>query len=76
MSSLTDELRQLAFICGIEQEIYIQDTGKHTSLIIEGKCKGGNNTYKYDFYKQTFYPHYPNKVTVYGENMTASMLLD
>lgn len=76
MSSLTDELRELGFLCGIEQEIYIQDTGKYTSLIIEGERKGGDDSYRYDFYKQTFYPHYPNKVTVYGENMTASMLLD
>ena len=75
MSGLSDELRQLGFLCGIEQEIYIQDTGKYTSLIIEGEMKGGD-IYRYDFYKQTFYPHYPNKVTVYGENMTASMLLD
>jgi|GEM_PF-1056290 len=76
MSGLTDELRGLGFLCGIEQEIYIQDTGKYTSLIIEGERKGGDNSYKYDFYKQTFYPNYPNKVTVYGQNMTASMLLD
>jgi hypothetical protein len=33
MSGLTDELRELGFLCGIEQEIYIQDTGKYTSLI-------------------------------------------
>ena len=76
MSKLPDELRELGFLCGIEQEIYIQDTGKHTSLIIEGERKGDDNSYSYDFYKQTFYPHYPNKVTVYGENMTASILLD
>lgn len=76
MSKLTGELRELGFLCGIEQEIYIQDTGKHTSLIIEGERKGDDNSYRYDFYKQTFYPHYPNKVTVYGENMTASILLD
>ena len=76
MSTLTDELRKLGFLCGIEQEIYIQDTGKYTSLIIEGEHKGDDIFYRYDFYKQTFYPHYPNKVTVYGENMTASILLD
>lgn len=76
MSTLTEELKGLGFLCGVEQEIYIQDTGKYTSLIIEGERKGDDNTYQYDFYKQTFYPHYPNKVTVYGEHMTASVLLD
>lgn len=76
MSSLTEELKELGFLCGIEQEIYIQDTGKYTSLIIEGERKGGDICYKYDFYKQTFYPHYPNKVTVYGKDMTTSMLLE
>lgn len=76
MSSLSDELKGLGFLCDTMQEMYIQDTGRYTSLIIEGEQKGGDNTYRYDFYKQTFYPHYPNKVTVYGENMTASMLLD
>lgn len=76
MSILTDKLNELGFLCGIEEEIYIQDTGKYTTLIIEGERKGDDNSYRYDFYKQTFYPHYPNKVTVYGENMTAPMLLD
>lgn len=76
MSKLTDEITELGFLCGIEQEIYIQDTGKHTSLIIEGERKGDDILYRYDFYKQTFYPYYPNKVTLYGENMTASILLD
>jgi hypothetical protein len=76
MSVLTEELRELGFLCGIEQEIYIQDTGKYTSLIIEGERKGDDNSYRYDFYKQTFYPHYPNKVTIYGENMKDVILLE
>ncbi len=75
-SLLTERLYELGFLCGIELEIYIQDTGKYTSLIIEGDQKGGGATYRYDFYKQTFYPHYPNKITVYGENMTAVQLLE
>lgn len=75
-SLLTERLYEFGFLCGIELEIYIQDTGKHTSLMIEGEQKGGDSTYYYDFYKQTFYPHYPNKITVYGENMTAVQLLE
>ncbi|HAC4846971.1 hypothetical protein [Listeria innocua] len=75
-SQLTEELYQLGFLCGFELEIYIRDTGKFTSLIIEGNRKGGDVLYRYDFYKQTFYPYYPNKVTVYGENMSASLLLN
>ena len=38
-SLLTEELYKLGFLCGIEQEIYIRDTGKYTSLIIEGDVK-------------------------------------
>jgi len=74
-SLLTERLYELGFLCGIELQIYIQDTGKYTSLVIEGEQKGGDATYCYDFYKQTFYPHSPNKITVYGENMTAVQLL-
>ena len=74
-SLLTEEFYKLGFLCGIEQEIYIRDTGNYTSLIIEGERKGGDGLYSYDFYKQTFYPHYPNKVTVYRENLPAPLLL-
>lgn len=76
MSHLTTELRKLGFLCGVEQEIYIQDTGMYTSLIIEGEKKGSDKFYTYDFYKQTFYPRYLNKVTVYGENINTSQLLE
>lgn len=74
-SRFTKRLHQLGFLCGVELEVYIQDTGKYTSLIIEGKQKGGESNYQYDFYKQTFFPHYPNRITVYGEHMTAVQLL-
>lgn len=74
-SLLTEKLHERGFLCGIELEIYLQDTGRYTSLIIEGN-KADDGIYRYDFYKQTFYPHYPNKVTVYGEEMSASTLLD
>ncbi|EAD7632636.1 hypothetical protein AB290_11990 [Listeria monocytogenes] len=74
-SFLTEKLYELGFACGIELESYIQDTGKYTSLIIECEQKEGEITYYYDFYKQTFYLHSPNKITVYGENMTAVQLL-
>ncbi|MGX7198776.1 hypothetical protein [Enterococcus nangangensis] len=74
-SLLTEKLYELGFLCGIELEIYIQDTGKYTSLIIENEYKGGD-IYRYDFYKKTFYPRYPNQTTVYGENMTAVELLE
>lgn len=74
-SHLTEKLYSVGFLCGIESEIYIRDTGKYTSLIVEGKRKGGDAQYRYDFYKQTFYPHYPNEVTIYGKNMPAALLL-
>jgi len=75
MSQLTRELQKLDFCCGIELVIYIRDTGKYTSLIIEGEHKGGDVLYRYDFYKQTFYPHSQNKVTIYGKKLTAPVLL-
>ena len=31
--------------------------------------------YLYVFYKQTFYPHHPNTVTVYGAGLTAFYLI-
>lgn len=68
---LTERLYELGFLCGIELEIYIQDTSKHTLLIIEGEQKGSGATYRYDFYKQTFYSHYSNKITICEKNMTA-----
>jgi len=74
-SILTEKLSALGFFCGIELELYIQDTGNYTSLIIEGTRGIGESLYRYDFYKQTFSLRFPNQVTVYGENMTASMLL-
>lgn len=76
MSILTKELRKLGFLCGVEQELYIQDTGKHTSLIIEGEQEGDDTEYYYDFYKQTYYPQYKNTITVYGEHMNTSQLLE
>lgn len=45
-NQLTKELYQLGFLCGIELEIYIRDTGKYTSLIIEGNRKGGDAQYR------------------------------
>ncbi|OJG83535.1 hypothetical protein RV14_GL001413 [Enterococcus ratti] len=44
-------------------------------LIIEGSRAENESLYRYDFYKQTFYPHGLNNVTVYGEKLTAPQLL-
>ncbi|EJD5807316.1 hypothetical protein M2J90_002633 [Listeria monocytogenes] len=74
MNGLTKELQKLGFYCGIELILYIQDTGNYTSLVIEGENYQGS--IYYDFYKQTFYPHYPNKITVYGEYLSPSQLIE
>lgn len=74
-SRLTAELAKLDFLCGIEFVIYYRNTGAYTMLIIEGIREGNEALYCYDFYKQTFYPHGSNKVTIYGEKLTASQLL-
>lgn len=58
----------------IELTIYIQDTRVYTSLVIEGE-KYQNGTH-YDFYKQTFYPHYSNRITVYGEHLASVQLIE
>ena len=42
MSELTQILKELGFYCGIENELYLQDTGQYTSLIIEGIQKGSD----------------------------------
>lgn len=75
MSGLTKELTQLGFFCGIELEIYLQDTGEYTSLIIEGQ-QAESGHYEYSFYKKTFYPHYPNSTTVYGEHLSPARLIE
>ena len=75
MSRLTVELKQFGFFCGIENQLYLLDTGKYTTLIIEGFKKPQSIYYQYDFYKQTFYPHYHNKITVYGERLAPINLL-
>ncbi|MEI3611455.1 hypothetical protein [Pseudogracilibacillus sp. SO30301A] len=75
MSLLTEELKKLGFHCGIEFQVYTQDTGKYTSLIIEGNRQAGQAIYTYDFYKVTFYPNYTNRVTIYGEHLTPFQLL-
>jgi hypothetical protein len=74
-SRLTEELAKLGFLCGIEFIIYYRDTGAYTMLIIEGSREENEPLYRYDFYKQTFYPHSSNKVTIYGEKLTVSQLL-
>lgn len=75
MSLLTEELKQLGFQCGIEFQAYIQNTGKYTSLIIEGKRQAGDTIYTYDFYKVRFYKNYTSQITVYGEHLTPFQLL-
>jgi hypothetical protein len=74
-SRLTEELAALGFLCGIEMIVYSQNTGAYTMLIIEGSRAENESLYRYDFYKQTFYPHGSNNVTVYGEKLTAPQLL-
>ena len=76
MNGLTAELKKLGFFCGIELEVYAQDIGSYTTLMIESDTKGVDESYRYTFYKQTFYPHYPNKIMIYGEHLTASQLLE
>ncbi|SBO17627.1 conserved hypothetical protein, mobile region [Carnobacterium divergens] len=75
MSHLTMELTKFGFFCGIENQLYTLDTGKYTTLVIEGFKRPQSIYYQYDFYKQTFYPHYPNKITVYGERLLPIYLL-
>lgn len=74
-SRLTEELAALGFLCGIEMIVYSQNTGAYTMLIIEGSRKENEPLYRYDFYKQTFYPYGSNKVTVYGKKLTSPQLL-
>ncbi|HGZ4935202.1 hypothetical protein ABG953_05890 [Enterococcus faecalis] len=75
MSLLTEHLKKLGFFYAIEQELYIKDTGKYTSLIIEGTKEKHKSMYLYVFYKQTFYLHHPNTVTVYGEGLSTFYLI-
>ena len=69
MSLLTEELKKLGF------QAYIQNTGKYTSLIIEGKRQAGDTIYTYEFYKVSFYKKNTSRITVYGEHLTPFQLL-
>ncbi|CUK70684.1 Uncharacterised protein [Listeria monocytogenes] len=51
MSRLTRELIKFGFFCGIENQLYTLDTGKYTTLIIEGFKKPQSIYYKYDFFQ-------------------------
>ncbi|WP_457774967.1 hypothetical protein [Staphylococcus pseudintermedius] len=75
MSLLTEELKKFGFQCGIEFQAYIQNTGKYTSLIIEGKRQAGDTIHTYDFYKVKFYKNYSSRITVYEEHLTPFQLL-
>lgn len=72
--SLTKELQARDFLCGIENEAYILDIGKYTSLIIQGELDF-TGTYVYDFYKESFYP-YSKKTTLFGERLRKNELLN
>lgn len=76
MNRLTKELKLLGFFCFKQNELYILDTGKYTSLIIEGKRDQHHIYYTYDFYKQTFHNYSSNKTTIYGEILTPGALLE
>ncbi len=51
MNRLTKELKLLGFFCFKENELYMLDTGKYTSLVIEGYKKPNSIYYRYTFYK-------------------------
>lgn len=70
---LSRKLEEYGFKCysSENEELYFRDTGRHTTLFIEGKCEPheeyGEEFY-YDFYKQTTYKG-ERKVVVYAEHL-------
>lgn len=76
MNRLTKELKLFGFFCFKENELYMLDTGKYTSLVIEGYKKPNDIYYRYTFYKQTFHKYRSNSVTTYGKHLTPAKLLE
>lgn len=79
---LENRLKNFGFVCvqaDEAEELYFLDTGRSTTLFIEGKMElhseYGEEFY-YDFYKKTFYERHANKDTVYGEHLDAMKIVD
>ena len=79
---MENRLKNFGFVCvqaDEAEELYFLDTGRSTTLFIEGKMElhseYGEEFY-YDFYKKTFYERHANKDTVYGEHLDAMKIVD
>lgn len=79
---LENRLGKFGFVCvqaDEDEELYFLDTGRSTTLFIEGKMEPDpecGEEFYYDFYKKTFYESYANQDKVYGEHLDAMKIID
>ncbi|QDI92494.1 hypothetical protein EPH95_15925 [Salicibibacter halophilus] len=74
MKTITDRFRELGFQVGVSHQVFVKDLSKNTSLIVEGERKQGYVTYRYMFYKVTYYPRGKDE-KVYMENASPRRVL-
>lgn len=75
---LESRLKRFGFLCiqaDAEEEAYLLNTGRSTTLFVEGRLEPDEEFY-YDFYKKTFYERYANRETVYGSHLDALEIID
>ena len=78
---LSRGLKEYGFVCAQadeEEELYYLDTGRSTTLFIEGKNEPHpefDEEFYYDFYKRTFYRNHENQDTVYAEHLDCEQIM-
>lgn len=73
--TLDERFRSLGFNVGIPYQVYVLDLSRQTMLIVEGVREKGYATYRYSFYKRTYFPNGKKREKVYAENVSASRVL-
>lgn len=64
-SKLTERLKMIGFLCGIEQYVYYRTIGKYTTLYLEGKKDDKTGKVFYSFYKMSCLPRKRASYNVY-----------
>ncbi|UJL48145.1 hypothetical protein KFZ58_02390 [Virgibacillus sp. NKC19-16] len=74
MRTINQRFLGLGFQVGIPSQVFIRDISIRTSLVVEGHREKGYSTYRYTFYKITYYPKGSHE-KVYMENASPRRVL-
>lgn len=74
MRTINQRFKSLGFQVGIASQVFVRDISSRTSLVVEGKREKGYSTYRYAFYKITYYPKGSHE-KVYMENASPKRVL-